>query len=81
MIYPSISENQFRVSPAKGDHEDPVFSGRKVKTSCAMEACLRETDRSDGITTKLNFNGSIFEMYHEEQQKEIAQASFQKAAQ
>ena len=38
MFYPSVSINQFRVSPTKGDHADPVYSGRKVKTGCAMEA-------------------------------------------
>jgi hypothetical protein len=68
MIYPSISENQFRVSPTKGDHADPVYSGRKVKTGCAMEAISKKTDFPDEIAIKLNFNLSILEMSHEGQQ-------------
>ena len=81
MFYPSVSINQFRVSPTKGDHADPVYSGRKVKTGCAMEAISKKTDFPDEIAIKLNFNLSILKMSHEEQQKEIAQANFQKAAQ
>ena len=64
----------------KGDFKDPVFCSKKVNSSCAMAAAVHPTS-SDIFASKLNFNGSLFEMNHEEQQKEIAQASFQKAAQ